>query len=125
MVPAYVRAAISLALALFMDMGAGRVIRKMAGVLAWAGRGVTVAVPSEEALSNARARLGPAPLRLLFEKAAGPLAGHGGGVLAGAAAGIAGWHDAGLPGHRRELGAVRRAVHPGSRPMPVPGSHLS
>jgi hypothetical protein len=42
------------------------VIRKLAGVLAWAERGVTVKVPSEEALSNARARLGAEPLQLLF-----------------------------------------------------------
>lgn len=74
MLPAWLTLYFTLALALFMDMGAARVMRKMAGVLAWAERGVMVAVPSEEALSNARARLGPAPLRLLFEKAAGPLA---------------------------------------------------
>ena len=74
LLPAWLTVYFSLALALFMDMGAGRVMRKMAGVLAWAELGVVVPVPSEEALSNARARLGPAPLRLLFEKAAGPLA---------------------------------------------------
>jgi hypothetical protein len=71
MLPAWVTLYFTLALALFMDRGALRVMRKLAGVLAWAGRGVTVAVPSEEALSNARARLGPGPLRLLFEKVAG------------------------------------------------------
>ena len=81
LLPAWLTVYFCLALALFMDMGAGRVMRKMAGVLAWAERGVVVPVPSEEALSNARARLGPAPLRLLFEKAAGPLARPG---LAGA-----------------------------------------
>jgi hypothetical protein len=74
MLPAWLTVYFVLGLALFMDMGAGRVMRKLAGTLAWAGRGVTVTVPSEEALSNARARLGSAPLRLLFEKAAGPLA---------------------------------------------------
>lgn len=77
MLPAWVTVYFVLALALFMDMGAGRVMRKLAGTLAWAARGVAVAVPSEEALSNARARLGSAPLRLLFEQAAGPLAGPG------------------------------------------------
>ena len=66
-----------LALALFMDMGGGRVMRKLAGTLAWAARGVVVGVPSEEALSRARMRLGPVPLRLLFERVAGPLAGPG------------------------------------------------
>src|SRR5660398_253427 len=33
-----------------------------------------VVLPSEEALSRARARLGPVPMRLLFESVAGPLA---------------------------------------------------
>jgi hypothetical protein len=69
--PAWLTLYFTLALALFMDRGAARVMRKLAGVLAWAERGVTVAVPSEEALSNARARLGAEPLRLLFEKVAG------------------------------------------------------
>ena len=74
MLPAWLTVYFVLGLALFMNMGAGRVMRKLAGTLAWAARGVTVTIPSEEALSNARTRLGSAPLRLLFEKAAGPLA---------------------------------------------------
>ena len=69
--PAWLTLYFTLALALFMDRGAARVMRKLAGVLAWAERGVTVAVPSEEALSNARARLGSEALRLLFSKVAG------------------------------------------------------
>ena len=69
--PAWLTLYFTLALALFMDRGPARVMRKLAGVLAWAERGVTVAVPSEEALSNARARLGAEPLRLLFWRAAG------------------------------------------------------
>jgi hypothetical protein len=48
-------------------------MRKLAGTMAWAERGVSVPTPSEEALSRARARLGPVPLRLLFEEVAGPL----------------------------------------------------
>ncbi|MHB8188797.1 MAG: IS4 family transposase [Dermatophilaceae bacterium] len=74
MLPSWLVVYYVLALALFMDMGGGRVMRKLAGTLSWAARGVTVVVPSEEALSRARSRLGPDPLRLLFEAAAGPLA---------------------------------------------------
>lgn len=74
MLPAWLVVYYVLALALFMDMGGGRVMRKLAGTLSWAARGVTVVLPSEEALSRARARLGPVPLRLLFEQVAGPLA---------------------------------------------------
>ena len=77
MLPAWVVVYYVLALALFMDMGGARVMRKLAGTMGWAGRGVSVAVPSEEALSKARARLGPVPLRLLFEEVAGPLGTEG------------------------------------------------
>src|SRR5680860_766208 len=59
MLPAWVVVYYVLALSLFMDMGGARVMRKLSGALAWAARGVTVAIPSEEALSTARARLGP------------------------------------------------------------------
>ncbi len=82
MLPAWLRLYLTLALALFMDRGAARVMRKLAGVLAWAERGIMVAVPSEEALPDARARLGAEPVRLLFEKVAGfaaPAGGRGGG----------------------------------------------
>src|ERR1039457_672500 len=74
MLPAWLTVYFVLALALFMDMGAGRVMRRLAGTLAWAVQGITVTIPSEEALSSARARLGAEPLRLLFEKTAGLLA---------------------------------------------------
>ena len=72
MLPSWLVVYYVLALALFMDMGGGRVMRKLAGTLTWAARGITVVLPSEEALSRARARLGPLPLRLLFESVAGP-----------------------------------------------------
>src|SRR5664279_2381303 len=74
MLPSWLVVYYVLALALFMDMGGGRVMRKLAGTLSWAARGVTVVLPSEEALSRARARLGPVPMRLLFEAVAGPMA---------------------------------------------------
>lgn len=74
MLPSWLVVYYVLALALFMDMGGGRVMRRLAGTLTWAARGITVVVPSEEALSRARGRLGPVPLRLLFESVAGPLA---------------------------------------------------
>ena len=75
MLPSWLGVYYVLALALCMDMGGGRVMRKLAGTLSWAARGVAVVLPSEEALSRARSRLGPVPLRLLFESVAGPLAG--------------------------------------------------
>src|SRR5258707_10103733 len=117
MLPAWLTVYFTLALALFMDMGAGRVMRKLAGVLAWAGRGVTVVIPSEEALSNARTRLGPAPLRLLFEQTAGLLAGAGapGGVLPGRAPGGVGGGPLGVEETRGDRGRGGGAPSPGDR----------
>ena len=106
--PAWLTLYFTLALALFMDRGAARVMRKLAGVLAWAERGVTVKVPSEEALSNARARLGAEPLRLLFLKVAGFVAPAGapGAWRRGPRLVSLRWHHAGRPGRAGELGAV-------------------
>jgi hypothetical protein len=59
-----------LALALFPGLGYTRVWTKLtAGI-----RGPSIARPSEKALRDLRRRLGPAPLKALFEVVAGPLA---------------------------------------------------
>ena len=61
-----------LALALFPQLGYARVWTKLcAGLVGMTG---LVAHPSEKALRDLRRRLGPAPLRALFEIVAGPLA---------------------------------------------------
>src|SRR5581483_7545183 len=59
-----------LALALFPGLGHARVWGKLTAGL----DGLAVASPSEKALRDLRRRLGPAPLRALFEVLAGPLA---------------------------------------------------
>jgi hypothetical protein len=62
-----------LALVLFPRLGYLRVWRKLvAGLSGLAG--LTIPQPSEKALRDLRRRLGPAPLRMLFECVAGPLA---------------------------------------------------
>src|SRR5450759_2152537 len=55
MLPAWLTVYFVLALALFMDMGAGRVMRRLAGTLAWAAQGITVAVPSAVSYTHLRA----------------------------------------------------------------------
>jgi hypothetical protein len=62
-----------LALGLFPGLGYGRVWAKLTAGLADLP-GLAVAAPSEKALRDLRRRLGPAPLKLLFEVLAGPLA---------------------------------------------------
>ena len=59
-----------LALAMFPRLGYARVWGKLAAGLA----GLDLPSPSEKALRDLRRRLGPAPLRALFEVVAGPLA---------------------------------------------------
>jgi transposase IS4-like protein/DDE family transposase len=59
-----------LALGLFPGLGYARVWAKLTAGLA----GLPVPCPSEKALRDLRRRLGPAPLKLLFEVLAGPLA---------------------------------------------------
>ena len=59
-----------LALGMFPGLGYARVWRKLTAGLA----GMDVRRPSEKALRDVRRRLGPAPLKALFEVVAGPLA---------------------------------------------------
>ena len=58
-----------IALAMFPQLGYARVWAKLTAGLA----GLEVASPSEKALRDLRRRLGPAPLKMLFEVVAGPL----------------------------------------------------
>jgi hypothetical protein len=62
-----------LALGLFAGLGYARVWAKLTAGLAGL-EGLAVAAPSEKALRDLRRRLGPAPLKALFEVLAGPLA---------------------------------------------------
>src|SRR5690349_10008557 len=59
-----------LALGLFPDLGYARVWGKLTAGLA----GLDLPCPSEKALRDLRRRLGPAPVKALFEVVAGPLA---------------------------------------------------
>jgi transposase IS4-like protein len=59
-----------LALAMFPQLGYARVWGKLTAGL----RGMAVPCPSEKALRDLRRRLGPAPMKALFEVVAGPLA---------------------------------------------------
>ncbi|HEX2299883.1 MAG TPA: transposase domain-containing protein, partial [Pseudonocardiaceae bacterium] len=61
-----------LALGLFPKLGYAQVWAKLTAGLAGLG-GPAVARPSEKALRDLRRRLGPAPLKALFEVVAGPL----------------------------------------------------
>jgi hypothetical protein len=64
-----------LAMCLFSGQGYEEVMRLLVGGLEWLGRWRRAwTVPSTAAIAKARARLGPGPLRELFEQVAGPLA---------------------------------------------------
>ena len=64
-----------LAMCLFSGQGYEEVMRLLVGGLEWLGRWRRAwSVPSTAAIAKARARLGPEPLRELFERAVRPLA---------------------------------------------------
>ena len=81
-----------LALGLYAHLGQARVWDKLVGGLAGLP-GLGVALPSEKALRDLRRRVGPAPVKALFEVLAGPLAGpHAPGV------GYRGWRTVAFDG---------------------------
>jgi hypothetical protein len=64
-----------LAVALYSGQAYEEVAQLLAGGLGWARRWQQwFRVPSTPAIAKARARLGPEPLELLFQRTAGPLA---------------------------------------------------
>jgi hypothetical protein len=75
LLPARVVVWLVLAMALFSGQAYEEVARLLAGGLGWARRWQQwFGVPSTPAIVKARARLGPEPLALLFQRTAGPLA---------------------------------------------------
>jgi len=78
LLPARVVVYYVLGLALFSQASYEEVMRNLVEGLAWAdGWAQAWNVPTKAALSNARARLGPEPLKALFASVAGPLAAAG------------------------------------------------
>jgi hypothetical protein len=68
--PSRVGVYLVLAMGVFTQVGLGTVWRKLVAAL----DGIALPTPSEKALRDLRARVGPAPLKGLFEVVAGPLA---------------------------------------------------
>lgn len=72
--PARMTVYVTLAMWLFMGSGYDTVVRQLVEGLRWSRRGWgTWRVPSTGSITKARVRLGPQPLRLLFDRVAGPV----------------------------------------------------
>ncbi|WP_261560721.1 IS4 family transposase [Frankia tisae] len=78
LLPARAMVYFTMAMCLFFDDDYEEVMRKLAGALTWLGtwKG-DWKIPTTGAISQARVRLGAAPLKLLFERVAVPVAGLG------------------------------------------------
>lgn len=75
LLPAHLTVYYVLAMTLFSSSGYEEVMRSLTEGLTWSSDGVDeYELPSQVAITKARARLGPAPLELLFERACVPLA---------------------------------------------------
>jgi hypothetical protein len=76
--PARVVVYFTMAMCLFFDDDYEEVIRRLVGTLRWLGSWKAEwKVPTTGAISQARVRLGPEPMKLLFERVAAPVAGLG------------------------------------------------
>jgi Insertion element 4 transposase N-terminal len=119
--PARVVVYFVLALGLFPQVGYRRVWEKLVAGLA----GLTLPAPSEAALRKARQRLGPEPLRVLFDIVAGPLAQPGTpGVRyrrwrTVAFDGCGSFKVADTAANRAWLGKVRHRQGPAGYPQPM------
>jgi hypothetical protein len=72
--PARLTVYVTLAMWLFMGAGYDTVVRQLVEGLRWSRQGWgSWRVPSTGSITKARARLGPQPLRLLFNRVAGPV----------------------------------------------------
>ncbi len=78
LLPARVVVYFTMVMCLFFDDDYEEVMRKLVGTLRWLGswKGDWT-VPTTGAISQARVKLGPEPLKLLFERVAVPVAGRG------------------------------------------------
>ncbi len=75
LLPAHLTVYYVLAMTLFSSAGYEEVMRSLTEGLAWASDGVDrYELPSQVAISKARARVGPEPLKLLFDRVCVPLA---------------------------------------------------
>jgi hypothetical protein len=78
LLPARVVVYFTMAMCLFFDEDYEEVMRRLVGTLRWLGSWrAEWKVPTRGAISQARVRLGAAPLKLLFERVAVPVAGLG------------------------------------------------
>ena len=113
--PAQVMVYYAIALALYAGAGTREVLRCLLEGLRWLWDAQAVRVAGKSGISQARTRLGEAPLRRLVPAggAAGGDARHQGGVVPGVAAGQPGRV---LPRRRRHRGELRRFWAPRGRP---------
>jgi hypothetical protein len=109
--PAQVMVYYAIALALYMGSSAREVLRCLLEGLRWLWGAEAVKVAGKSGISQARSRLGEAPLRRLYDEVVRPIATHAtkGGVVPGLAAGQPGWLLPGRRRHRRQPRRVRRS----------------
>src|SRR5665811_2092550 len=113
MLPSWLVVYYVLALALFMDMGGGRVMRKLAGTLS--GRsGARGGVAFGGGTEPGPGPVGAGPVAVVVRVGRWPVGvpGYCGRFLAGPAGAQRGWHHLGCAGHRGELGPLRGAGYP-------------
>jgi hypothetical protein len=118
--PAHVMVYYAIALALYADVSTREVLRCLVEGIRWLGDPHAPAMPSKSGISQARTRLGAAPLEALYRAVVAPIATAG-----TPGAWYRGWRVMSLDGTTLDVGDTRANAHAFGRPGSARGVHTT
>ncbi len=118
--PAHVMVYYAIALALYADVSTREVLRCVVEGARWLGDPIESTTPSKSGISQARTRLGAAPLEALYRAVVGPVATAG-----TAGAWYRGWRVMSLDGTTLDVGDTVANAHAFGRPASARGANAT
>lgn len=118
--PAHVMVYYAIALALYADVSTREVLRCLVEGIRWLGDPCAPAMPSKSGISQARTRLGAAPLEALYRAVVAPIATAG-----TPGAWYRGWRVMSLDGTTLDVGDTTANAHAFGRPSSTRGVHTT
>lgn len=118
--PAHLMVYYAIALGLYADVSTREVLRCVVDGARWLGDPTALAMPTKSAISQARTRLGAAPLEALYREVAAPIAQPG--TLG---AWYRGWRVMSLDGTTLDVGDTRANAHAFGRPGSSRGANAT
>ncbi len=118
--PAHVMVYYAIAIALYAEVSTREVLRCLVEGARWLGDPITTTLPSKSGISQARTRLGAAPLEALYREVVAPIAGVG--TLG---AWYRGWRVMSLDGVTLDVGDTAANVKAFGRPASIRGANAT